>query len=60
MNHYVTRSSRHWVLRRFTQDPIESLFGQLRNLAGSNRNLDKTSVDFGMSEYRAKALKDIL
>ena len=58
MNHYVTRSSRRWVLRRFTQDPIESLFGQIRSLAGSNTNLDRISVDLGMSEIRSKGLKD--
>lgn len=45
MTHYVTRSSRCWLMRRFTQDPIESLFGQLRRFAGSNSNLDKTSVE---------------
>ena len=58
MTHYVTETSRCWVLRRFTQDPIESLFGQLRNLAGSNTNLDKTGVDFGMSETRSYVLRD--
>ena len=57
MNHYVTKSSRRWVLRRFTQDPIESLFGQLRSLAGSNTNLDRTTVDLGMSEIRSSGLK---
>ena len=59
MTHYVTRSSRRWVLRRFTQDPIESLFGQMRNLAGSNTNLHKVSVDLGMSEIRSTGLKDL-
>ena len=57
MRHYVSNSSRCWLLRRFTQDPIESLFGTLRTSAGSNSNLDRTSVDFGMSERRAKCFK---
>ena len=60
MTHYVTRSSRRWILRRFTQDPIESLFGQIRNLAGSNKNLHRVSVDLGISEIRATCLKNIL
>ena len=57
MRHYVTKTGRRWVLRRFSQDPIESLFGQIRNLAGSNTNLDRTAVDLGMSEYRCKVIE---
>ena len=41
LNHYVKNSSRSWVPRRFTQDPIESLFGQIRSLSGSNVNILK-------------------
>ena len=59
MTHYVTKSSRRWVLRRFTQDPIESLFGQIRSLAGSNTNLDRSSVNLGMSEIRSSGLKNV-
>ena len=60
LDHYVKNSSRVWVPRRFTQDPIESLFGQIRALAGSNINLDRFGVDCGMSEVRSKRFKSIL
>ena len=60
LNHYVKNSSRRWVPRRFTQDPIESLFGQIRSLAGSNINLDRFGVDCGMSEARSKSFKQII
>ena len=60
LNHYVKNSSRTWVPRRFTQDPIESLFGKIRSLAGSNINLDRFGVDCGMSEARSKAFKSII
>ena len=54
MNKYVKNSDRVWVPRRFNQDPVESLFGQLRNNSGSNTNMDRTAVDIGMTQYRAK------
>jgi len=60
LDHYVKHSSRRWVPRRFTQDPIESLFGKIRSLAGSNINLDRFGVDCGMSEARSKCLKQII
>ena len=60
LNHYVKNSSRRWVPRRFTQDPIESLFGKIRSLAGSNINLDRFGVDCGMSESRSKSFKCII
>ena len=61
MRHYITsESSRCWLFRRFTQDPIESLFGQIRSLCGSNINLDRLGVDIGMSEIRAKCCKSTL
>ena len=60
LNHYVKGSSRRWVPRRFTQDPIESLFGRIRSLAGSNINLDRFGVDCGMSESRSKQLQTVI
>lgn len=60
LNHYVKNSSRRWVPRRFTQDPIESLFGKIRSLAGSNINLDRFGVDCGMCEARSKGFKCVL
>ena len=60
LNHYVKGTDRVWVLRRFTQDPIESLFGQIRNLNGSNTNLDRIGVDHGFSEIRSKCLKKLI
>ena len=53
----VPHSKRRWVPRRFNQDTVESLFGQLRNLAGSNTNMDMTSVDAGMHRMRTLGLK---
>ena len=57
LDRYVKNSSRRWIPRRFTQDPIESLFGQVRQLAGSNIHLDRVGVDHGMSEVRSMGLK---
>jgi len=56
VNKYVKNSDRVWVPRRFNQDPIESLFGQLRNNSGGNSNMDRTAVDVvGMTQIRAKS-----
>ena len=60
LNHYVKGSKRVWIPRRFTQDPIESLFGQIRSINGSNTNLDRIGVDHGFSEIRSKFLKLLL
>ena len=60
LNHYVKGSTRVWIPRRFTQDPIESLFGQIRSINGSNTNLDRIGVDHGFSEIRSKRLKLLL
>ena len=57
LNRYVKHSTRRWKPSRFTQDPIESLFGRIRQLAGSNIHLDRISVDHGMSEVRSMGLK---
>ena len=56
----VPRSKRRWVPRRFNQGPIESLFGLLRNLAGSNTNMDMVAVDAGISRVRSIGLTKIL
>lgn len=60
MKMYVTKSNRKWIPRRFNQDPIESVFGQIRNLAGSNSNMTFQEVDIGFSELRALGLKKII
>ena len=60
LHHYVKGTDRVWILRRFTQDPIESLFGQIRSLNGSNTNLDRIGVDHGFSEIRSKLLKKLI
>ena len=57
LHRYVKDSSRSWSPHRFTQDPIESLFGQLRSLAGSNNHLDRVAVDHGFAEIRSMGLK---
>ena len=57
LHHYVKNSSRSWSPHRFTQDPIESLFGQVRSLAGSNIHLDRVAVDHGFAEVRSMGLK---
>ena len=53
----VPRTNRRWVLRRFSQDPIESLFGQIRSLSGSNVSMNTIDVDLGISEIRALILQ---
>ena len=50
---YVTHSDRRWVPRRFSQDPIESLFGQIRGLSGSNVSMNTVDVDMGIHEIRS-------
>ena len=50
MNKYLPGTKRKWVLKRFNQDPIESTFGQIRNLAGNNRDMNFRHVDSGMCE----------
>ena len=57
LDHYVKNSSRSWSPHRFTQDPIESLFGQIRSLGGSNNNLDHVAVDHGFAKVRSMGLK---
>ena len=56
---FIPHTNRRWVPRRFNQDPIESLFGQIRNLAGSNTDLDRSAVDMGMNEIRTLGLKNV-
>ena len=53
----VTKTDRRWVPRRFSQDPIESLFGQIRSLAGSNTSMNTIDVDMGISEIRSLILQ---
>ena len=53
---YVPRTDRRWVPRRFSQDPIESLFGQIRGLSGSNNSMNTIDVDMGISEIRSLIL----
>ena len=54
MNKYVSYTTNELVLRRFNQDPIESrMFGQLRNLSGSNRNMTMEDVDHGFTQIRS-------
>ena len=57
VNKYIPHSSRCWVPRRFNQDPIESAFGQIRNMSGSDRNMNRAAVETGFSELRAMGLK---
>ena len=59
MNKYIPNSSRCWVPRRFNQDPIESAFGQVRNMSGSDINMNRTAVEVGFSELRAMGLESI-
>ena len=54
---YVPRTDRRWVPRRFSQDPIESLFGQIRGLSGSNNSMNTIDVDMGISEIRSLILQ---
>lgn len=54
---YVTRTDRRWVPRRFSQDPIESLFGQIRGLCGSNTSMNTIDVDMGIDEIRSLILQ---
>ena len=53
----VPRTNRRWILRRFSQDPIESLFGQIRSLSGSNVTMNTVDVDLGISEIRSLILQ---
>ena len=59
IKYYIPKSHRCWVPRRFNQDVIESTFGQIRNLAGSNTNMDRRTVNTGFSERRSVGLKDL-
>ena len=54
---YLKGTDRKWILKRFNQDPIESTFGQLRNLSGNNRDLNYKHVDSGIAEIRALGLE---
>lgn len=58
---YITPGcKRCWVLRRLNQDPIESLFGQIRNYSGSNKNMDRTSVDLSMCKIRCMGMESFM
>lgn len=59
MKNYIPGTSRCWVPRRFNQDPIESAFGQVRNMSGSDVNMNRTAVETGFSELRATQLKTV-
>ena len=56
---YVTNSDRCWVLRRLNQDPLESTYGQLRNISGSNTDMNVRDIRSGMSEIRALGLNKV-
>ena len=49
----IPKTKRRWVPRRFSQDPIESLYSQIRGLSGSNNSMNTIDVDMGISEIRA-------
>ena len=54
INKHVPHTTNELVLRRLNQDPIESrIFGQLRNLSGSNRNMTREDVDHGFAQIRS-------
>lgn len=53
---HVPLSNRRWVPRRFSQDPIEHLFGQIRGLCGSNTSMNTIDVDLGIDEIRSLIL----
>ena len=59
MREHATGSKRRWVFRRFNQDPLESVFDQVRDLCGSNADMDRVEVDRGMSELKVKGLKKL-
>ena len=42
----VPGTDRRWVLRKFSQDPIESLFGSIRSLSGSNVTMNGRKFDY--------------
>ena len=54
---YVTKTDRRWVPRRFSQDPIENLFGQIRGLSGGNTSMNTIDVDMGICEIRSLILQ---
>ena len=61
MQKYVkTGVIKYLSLRSLNQDTNESVFSQLRQHSGDNRNLNVAGVDAGMSELRAEGLKEII
>ena len=56
---YVTKSDRRWILRRLNQDPLESTYGQLRNISGSNTDMNVRDIRSGMNEIRTLGLNKV-
>ena len=47
INKHIPHTKRRWILRRFSQDPVESAFGQIRDLAGSNEHMHTSDIENG-------------
>ena len=59
LRQYVPRTDRCWVPRRFNQDPIEKLYGKVRELSGSNTDLTMRSVDYAFDQVRSLGLQSV-
>ena len=49
---FLPRSARRWSLRTFTQDPLESTFGQCRSGSGSHADMNIKDVHAGIGKIR--------
>ena len=49
---YIPHTLRRWVLSKFTQDPLESTFGQCRSGAGSHADMNIKDVNSGIGSIR--------
>ena len=53
MHEYVVGNvRRRWVLKRFSQDPLESLFSEIRQSGGGSTDSYRECVDRGMQKRR--------
>lgn len=53
-------STNELILQKLNQDNIEKIFGQLRNLSGSNRNMTREDVDAGFGKLRSDFLESVI
>ena len=61
VHEYIEGNSyRRWIPRRFSQDVLESLFSEVRQSGGGNKDSCRRQVDRTLQRKRSKQVRKII